>query len=61
MGMTYSIVWLSSKKSVFILARKKNIHMRAFHLETIHFGEINTLRYMKLLGHCIDQPLTLGY
>ena len=34
--------------------------MRAFHLETIHFGEINTPRYMKLLGYCRDQYLPFG-
>ena len=36
-------------------------YMRAFHLETIHFGESNTLRYMKFLGHWRDQHFTLGY
>ena len=35
-------------------------NMRAFHLEAIHFGEIITLRYMKLLGYCRDQYLILG-
>ncbi len=36
-------------------------YVRAFHLETIHCGEINTPRYMELLGYCRDQYLTLGY
>ncbi len=37
----------------------KNLHdhVRVFQLETIHFSEINTLRYMKLLSHCRDQYL----
>ncbi len=35
-------------------------HMRAFHLETIHFGEINTPRFMKLLGYCRNQYLPVG-
>ncbi len=35
--------------------------MRVFHLETIHFGGINTPRYMDLPGYCRDQYLTLGY
>ena len=30
-----------------------------FHLETIHFGGINTPRYMDLPRYCRDQCLTL--
>ncbi len=40
---------------------KHEVQMRAFHLEAIHFGEINTLRYMKLLCLCSDQHLTSGH
>ncbi len=35
-------------------SRRQYLYMRAFHLETIHFGEINNLKYMKLQGHCRD-------
>ena len=41
--------------------KPRSLYVRAFHLETIHLGEINTPRYMKLLGYCKDQYLTLGF